>query len=92
MASNGKMEHGAVKSSGMNQHKLMAGAGRTDNFGVKPFPARDVPHPDVAMKHEAMPDDSRGAKPPIKGGGMMMQAAPDHGPAGPDHFSRAGSV
>lgn len=92
MDSGGKMEAGQVKSGGMNQHKLMAGAGRTDNFGVSKFPARDVPHPDVGMKHEAMPDESRGAKPPIKGNGMLMQAAPDHGGMGPDHFQRGGKV
>ena len=93
MGSDGKMEaRSGVKSGGMNQHKLMAGAGRSDNFGVKPFPARDVPSPDMAMKHEAMPDESRGAKPPMKGNGMLMQSAPDHGGMGSDHFKRDGSV
>lgn len=82
----------SIGSTAMNQHKAMAGAGNSGDFGVSKFPARDVPHPDVGMKHEAMDDMGRGAKPPIKGNGGLMQSAPDHGGPGRDHFTRDGKA
>lgn len=92
MDSGGKMEGGrGITSSNMNQHKRMAGAERSDDFGVCKWPASAGDHPDVGMKHEAMSDGSRGAGPGM-GSGMAKQAAPDHGPSGRDHFTRDGKA
>lgn len=75
-----------MKSDAMNQHKAMAGADKTGNFGVTKAPGREAPHPDLGMKHEPMADSAR--SPAHKG----MQGAPDHGPMGNDHFQRGGKV
>ncbi len=76
--------------SDMNAHKKMAGADAKGNFGVSGFPGRTASHPDVGMKHTPMDDSARMA--PMKGNGGMMQAAPDHGPMGTDHFKRDGKM
>lgn len=75
-----------MKSDAMNQHKAMAGADKTGNFGVTKMPGREATHPDVKMTHEPMADSFRSAA--VKG----MQGAPDHGPMGNDHFVRAGKA
>ena len=82
-----------VKSSDVNQHKRLAGATSSGNFGVEKLPQRDVPHPDVNMKHEPMDDGSR-AKGIGRKGGYDMQSAPDHGVGKgvKDHFMRDGKV
>ena len=77
---------GNVTSTSMNAHKAMAGAGDKGNFGVKAYPGRSQPHPDVGMSHMPMDDGMR--SPAHKG----MQGAPDHGPMGADHFTRAGKA
>ena len=83
---------GSVKSDAIPQHKKMAGAGMSGNFGVKPLPQRDAPHPDIGMKHVALDDSARGAPPPMKGHHGLMQSNADHGPQGKDHFERGGKV
>ena len=77
-----------ISEGGMNQHKSMAGAGSSGNFGVGKFPARDAgKHPDHTMGMAVtMEDGMRGAKPPIEGSGRRMQAAPDHGMMPKTHF------
>lgn len=77
---------GDVKSKSMNQHKAMAGAGMSGNFGVMPHPGRTAAHPDLKMTHEPMADSMRM---PAAG---KMQGAPDHGigKGAPDHFKRDG--
>jgi hypothetical protein len=42
------------------------------------------------MRPDAMDDSARAA--PMKSKGRMVQAAPDHGPTGPDHFQRGGDI
>ncbi len=74
----------------MNEHKRMAGADRSDNFGVDPLPGRDGKHPDVGMKQDAMGDDAR--SPQVKSGARIQQGAPDHGSMGKDHFNRDGKA
>lgn len=83
---------GSVKTSEMNAHKAMAGAGSSGSFGVGKLPQRSVQHPDVGMSHAAMDDGSRGAGPGLMSKGMAVQAAPNHGPAGSDHFNRYGKA
>jgi hypothetical protein len=81
---------GDVKDTSVNQHKGMAGASSTGNFGVKGLPQRPVPHPDVkaGTGSKGMMDDSmRGAPPAIGKHPMAKQAAPDHGSDVMDHFS-----
>jgi hypothetical protein len=79
-----------VESSALPQHKAMAGAGSSGNFGVGCFPCNSVAHPDAGMSHAHMDDGARGA-PPAKGG---RQAAPDHmqGAGIKDHFRRGGAL
>lgn len=79
---------GDVKSGAMNQHKAMAGAGMSGNFGVMPHPGRTMKHPDIGMSHEPMADSSR--MPPAG----SKQGAPDHamGKGHGDHFARGGKV
>jgi hypothetical protein len=81
---------GDADSSGMNQHRKMAGAGMKTDFDVSEYPARSAPHPDLKMKHMPMDDSAR--MPAATGKGRMMQGAPDHGPMGRDHFQRGGKV
>ena len=83
-----------VSESQLNQHKEMAGAGQKGSFGVTAMPCNPTQHPDVGMSHMPMDDGNRGAGPGIGGGKskMGMQAAPDHGPQGKDHFNRAGRL
>lgn len=81
---------GDATSSGMNQHRKMAGAASTGDFDVSEYPARSAPHPDLKMKHMPMEDSAR--MPATTGKGRMMQGAPDHGPLGRDHFQRGGKV
>lgn len=83
-----------ARSDGMNQHKMMSGAGRKDDFDVSAYPGRQASHPDMTMDHKTMDDGERGAKPPMKNGARLMQSAPDHGigKGAPDHFKRGGQV
>jgi hypothetical protein len=79
---------GSVTSNEMNQHKTMAGAGSSGDFGVKSGFGGKTTQPGV-KSFDAMNDGSRGAPPGMaRSGGHAMQSAPDHGPAGADHFSR----
>lgn len=79
-----------VESGALGQHKMMAGAGMSGNFGVQPFPCKPMAHPDVGMSHAAMDDSARGT-PPATGG---RQAAPDHAmnKGMPDHHRRGGAL
>lgn len=79
---------GLATSDGMNQHKALAGAGSKGSFNVTPYPARNVPHPDVGISTQPLADGSRGAGAPMNHKGVMRQPAPDHGGMGPDHFGR----
>lgn len=84
---------GSVKDDSYNQHKAMAGADSKGSFGVKSaFTGGTQTQPGV-QSFEAMNDGSRAAKPGIpKAGSHAMQAAPDHGQMGKDHFKRDGMV
>ncbi len=79
----------------MSPRKVMAGGESSGNFGVKPMPSSNRPtHPDAAAntgRKAELADGFRGAGPAI-GKGVGMQARPDHGSAGVDHFSRDGKV
>lgn len=79
---------GMVTAGEMNQHKTMAGAGSSGNFGVKSGFGGKTTQPGV-KSFEAMNDGGRGAGPNV-GGEYGKQAAPDHGHMGNDHFSRDG--
>lgn len=83
---------GKVSSDAMNQHRSMAGAGMKGSFGVGPLPQRDKQHPDVGMSHAPLEDAKRGAPMGISGKDANMQASPDHGPMGNDHFVRGAKV
>lgn len=82
-----------MASDEMNQHKKMAGAARTDNFGVGKFPSREYAHPDIGKFDDKTMDE--GARmPAVKGNGRLMQASPDHaiGAGHVDHFDRDGTA
>lgn len=76
--------------------KTMAmGQSGAGNFGVEAMPSSNRPtHPDAAAntgRKAELADGFRGAGPAI-GKGPAMQAAPDHGSPGMDHFRRAGKA
>lgn len=79
------------KTSGMNAHKVMAGAG--GSFSVSGYPGKNgVAHPDLAAgtgEKGAMGDGERGIGMPVGRGknSHPAQAHPDHGPAH-DNWSR----
>lgn len=81
---------GMVKSDAMGAHKEMAGA--KSSFGVKSAFTGGVQTQPGVKSFEAMQDSMRGAPPAVGGKHMGMQAAPDHGDMGKDHFSRGGMV
>lgn len=81
---------GSISSDAMGSHKEMAGAKMKGDMGVGAYPGRDVPHPDLKMKHMPMDDGQRMA--PMTGKRGLMQSAPDHGPMGKDHFSRGSKI
>lgn len=83
---------GMVKSDDMNAHKMMAGAKMGGSFGVGKLPQRDKQHPDVGLSHAPLEEAKRGTPMPVAGKGGLMQAAPNHGSMGNDHFSRGGKV
>lgn len=83
--------NGMVKVESVNNHKEMGGATSKGNFGVNSAfkPGKSTQPP--VKSFEAMNDGNRGAAPGIpKVGAHAQQSAPDHGPAGSDHFSRDG--
>jgi hypothetical protein len=77
---------GSVGGSEMNAHKVMAGADKGGSFGVKSaFTGGNQTQKGVQSFAE-MNDGARGAGTNVGG----RQAAPDHGDAGKDHFTRGG--
>lgn len=77
---------GSVKSDSVPQHKELAGAKMSGNFGCGSFPAgASSAQP---ARRDTLPDSARG--PGIGSKGVTQQAAPDHGSPGPDHFRRGG--
>lgn len=75
---------GSVSSDAVSAHKKMAGADTGGNFGVKSaFGGGSKTQPGV-QSFAAMNDGKRGAGTNVGG----RQAAPDHGPAGKDRYTR----
>lgn len=82
-----------ISTDSMNAHKKMAGAAMKGDFRLDAYPGRAAPHPDLTNgvgQKGAMDDAMR--TPPMGAKGRLMQRAPDHGPAGNDHFRRDGKA
>lgn len=82
------------EGEGVNQHKRMAMGHSAPQGAVGKFP----PNGPVETQSKGDPgmhlnDGARGAKAAISGSQSgAMQAAPDHGAMGRDHFARDGKV
>lgn len=78
-----------ISSGSMNAHKAMAGAGDKGDFGCCAYPGGKQIM-DASSPNGSMGDSDRSSA--VKGNGMMMQGAPDHGSMSDDGWSRGGKV
>lgn len=78
-----------ISTTAMNQHKGMAGAGMSGDFGCGKFPS-GVQSMDKSCPDGVLSDAQRSGA--VKGGMGMMQGAPDHGSMPKDSFTRDGKV